>query len=87
MHYANGRPAANGDKVMQIMNRQVLIGVLYDAVPGNDYCNGTISPIPGGQHVYACLADAVHLDDVLSALNIDLKKDLRPQLAKVPKAV
>lgn len=87
MHYANGRPAKNGDKVLQLgYLGSPIVGVLYDAKPGNDYCNGTLAPMPGGQHVGACLADCVHFDDVLAVLNIDATKDLRSQLAKVPTA-
>lgn len=86
MHYANGRPAKNGDKVLQLANRQPLFGVLYDATPGNDFCNGMLAPLPGGQHVMACLADCLHLDDVLSALNLNIESfhDMRAQLKKIP---
>jgi hypothetical protein len=84
MHYANGRPAKNGDKVLQVMNRTPVIGVLYDATAGNNYCNGMLAPLSGGTHIMACLADCVHLDDVLVALNLNLNADIRAQLAKVP---
>ena len=82
MHYANGRPAKNGDTVLQITH-QIAIGVLYNATHGNDYCNGMLAPIPGGQHTMACLADCVHFDDVLAALNLDPKKSMREQLANI----
>lgn len=86
MHYANGRLAKNGDKVLQIVYRNPVIGVLYDAVAGNDYCNGQLAPLGGGTHVGACLADCVHVDDVFAVLGIDLSKELRSQLAKVPRS-
>jgi len=87
MHYANGRPAKNGDKVLQMgYNKLVIVGLLYDATPGNDFCNGTLAPLGGGPHVGACLADCVHLDDVLQALNIDHTKEIRSQLAKIPQS-
>lgn len=84
MHYANGRPARNGDTVLQMMYGKPTVGVLYDAKAGNDYCNGMLAPIPGGQHVGACLADCVHWDDVLAVLNIDITREMRSQLAVVP---
>jgi len=70
MHYRNGREAQNGDKVVQlnISTGQIeAVGILYDATPGNDYCNGKIAPI---QHplVSACLIDCLHVDDVQKML-------------------
>ena len=68
MHYRNGREAKNGDKIVQLGGygsgtQIVTMGVLYDAQPGNDYCNGNIAPI---QNVVsgACLCDCLHVDDV-----------------------
>lgn len=72
MHYRNGREAKNGDKVVQLGGygygaQIVAVGVLYDAQPGNDYCNGTIAPI---QHTTAgaCLCDCLHVDDLAELL-------------------
>ena len=70
MHYRNGREAKNGDKVIQLGydgSKVTALGVLYDAQPGNDYCNGTIAPIqlPATS---ACLCDCLHLDDVADLL-------------------
>lgn len=46
MHYKNGREAKNGDKVVLIPTYgNPVIGILYDAVAGNDYCNGRIAPM------------------------------------------
>ena len=86
MHYANGRPAKNGDKVLQVLfNNGVVVGILYDAVAGNDYCNGMLAPSGGGAHIGACLADCVHIDDVLAVLGLDLKSGkTREQLSKIP---
>lgn len=44
-----------------------VIGILYDAQAGNDYCNGSIAPIRPGD---PCpnLKECLHLDDVLQAL-------------------
>lgn len=70
MHYRNGRLAVNGDKVVQMGmdgSKIVAVGVLYDAVPGNDYCNGQIAPIQ--QSVAgACLCDCLHIDDLAELL-------------------
>jgi len=68
MHYKNGREAKNGDKVMLVPAYGVsVIGVLYDAVAGNDNCNGRLAPISTND---PCpdLKDCLHLDDVLTAL-------------------
>lgn len=81
MHYRNGREAHNGDKIVQIGGYGTsahvnAIGVLYDAKPGNDHCNGQIAPIqmPG---VSACLCDCLHVDD-LAALLASAGLDKRP---------
>jgi hypothetical protein len=64
MHYRNGREAKNGDKVVQLSDGKVAqIGVLHDAVPGNEYCNGCIAPTHTTT-VYACLCDCLHVDDL-----------------------
>ena len=73
MHYRNGREAKNGDRVVQLVidgdnaGRILATGVLYDAKPGNDYCNGMIAPV---QQVItgACLCDCLHVDDVAEML-------------------
>lgn len=69
MHYRNGREAKNGDKVVQLNHegKVITVGVLYDAIPGNDYCNGSIAPI---QQVVsgACMVDCLHADDLAEIL-------------------
>lgn len=68
MHYQNGREAKNGDKVMLLPTYgQPVVGILYDAQAGNDYCNGKIAPILPND---PCpnLKECLHLDDVLKAL-------------------
>lgn len=70
MHYRNGREAKNGDKVIQLTSggplKIVSTGILYDATPGNDYCNGSIAPLP--QHQGACMCDCLHVDDIMEIL-------------------
>jgi hypothetical protein len=68
MHYKNGRPAQNGDKVVLVPSYgNPVVGILYNAVAGNDFCNGQIAvthqndPCPN-------LKECLHLDDVLAAL-------------------
>ncbi len=74
MHYRNGREAKNGDVIVSIgcacgTSQFVLrTGVLFDAVTGNDYCNGTLVPLTGGMPEMACLADCFHIDDVLEMI-------------------
>jgi hypothetical protein len=82
MHYRNGREAKNGDKIVQIGGygsggAVSAIGVLYDAKPGNDHCNGYIAPI----HVSptsACLCDCLHVDDLAEILK-EKGLDKRPE--------
>lgn len=77
MHYRNGREAKNGDKIVSLNGGKVeAFGVLHSAVPGNDYCNGSIAPtqpIPSG----ACLCDCLHVDD-LAAILAEKGLDKRP---------
>lgn len=68
MHYKNGRVAKNGDKVVVIPSYGApTIGILYDAIPGNDACNGKVAVIapndPG-----ANLSECLHYDDVKATL-------------------
>ena len=75
MHYKNGRPAQNGDKVVLIPdyprdeNGNSLaiptIGILYDAIEGNDTCNGKLARISPND---PCpnLKECLRLDDVLA---------------------
>lgn len=69
MHYRNGREAKNGDRIVQIggFSQITAVGVLYDAKPGNDHCNGAIAPIQNSV-VSACLCDCLHVDDVAEML-------------------
>ena len=71
MHYKNGREAKNGDKVVLLAGlgtpyaRPPVAGILYDAVAGQDYCNGRLAimlpsdPTPS-------LKECLHLDDFLA---------------------
>jgi hypothetical protein len=68
MHYKNGRAAKNGDKVVLFSSYYApIVGILYDAVAGNDTCNGRLAPIQPND---PCpnLKECLHLDDVLAAL-------------------
>lgn len=67
MHYKNGRVAKNGDRVVSINSQGVPVaGILYNAVPGNDYCNGRLSIIRNDDP-YANLKECLHADDVARA--------------------
>lgn len=81
MHYRNGREAQNGDKVVQLSSygeaRITAVGILFDATPGNDYCNGSIAPTNGGIVTGACICDCIHADD-LAALLAEKGLDKRP---------
>jgi hypothetical protein len=81
MHYKNGREAKNGDKVVLIPEypkdaegRSLgtpVIGILYDAQAGNDYCNGRIARINATDPT-PNLKECVHLEDFLRALPKDV---------------
>ena len=82
MHYRNGREAKNGDKIVQLGGygdgaQIVAVGVLYDAKPGNDYCNGSIAPVQQAI-TGACMCDCLHLDDVAAMLK-EKGLDKRPE--------
>jgi hypothetical protein len=85
MHYRNGRPAQNGDKVVSFGNgggsKIEAVGILVNAVAGNDHCNGqvvTIHSFNGTAMVSgACLCDCLHMDDV-TALLAEKGLDKRP---------
>lgn len=69
MHYRNGREAKNGDTVVGIGNdgKIVTLGVLHNATPGNDYCNGSLAPLHTTVGM-ACMCDCLHVDDVAAIL-------------------
>jgi hypothetical protein len=77
MHYRNGREAKNGDLIVSLEGGKIkAVGVLYGAVPGNDYCNGNIAPTQLTVDL-ACLCDCLHIDDV-SAILEEKGLDKRP---------
>lgn len=67
MHYKNGREAKNGDKVVLFnYNGTVTGGILYDAVAGNDHCNGKIA-VTTANDPCPDLKQVLHADDVAKA--------------------
>lgn len=79
MHYKNGREAKNGDKVVLISSYgPPQIGILYDAVADNDYCNGKLARIHPSDSM-PNLKECLHLDDVLKALPAEV-----PDTSRVP---
>jgi hypothetical protein len=77
MHYRNGREAKNGDEVVQLSSfgpvRITAVGLLFNATPGNDFCNGSIAPTNGGIVTGACMCDCLHAEDLAEILK---EKDL-----------
>lgn len=64
MHYANGRIAKNGDKVVLMNNYgSPVLGILYDAQAGNNDCNGRIA-VCTARDVMPDLKSCLHYDDV-----------------------
>lgn len=77
MHYRNGRPAKNGDKIVSFGNsggsKIDAVGFLVNAVAGNDHCNGQLVTIHGWNNGTAfvsgaCLCDCLHVDDLAEIL-------------------
>lgn len=79
MHYRNGREAKNGDKIVRLDGGKIVaFGYLVDAVPGNDYCNGSIISKGSINQDYACLCDCLHVDDLAEML-AEKGLDKRPE--------
>lgn len=77
MHYKNGREAKNGDKVVLLpphTHGTPVAGILYDAVAGNDFCNGRIA-ITSQSDPRPNLKECLHFDDVKAA---DIKDTTAP---------
>lgn len=72
MHYKNGREAKNGDKVVLITDYGAMLGILYDATAGNDFCNGKIAVIRPND---PCpnLKECLHIDDVKPVFALEKK--------------
>jgi hypothetical protein len=84
MHYKNGREAKNGDKVVLFpIYGPPLVGLLYDAQAGNDYCNGKVAamsvsdPCPN-------LKECLHLDDVLGIIPPEVPDRSAPPTNEAP---
>lgn len=79
MHYKNGREAKNGDKVLLLPSWGApVVGILYDAMAGNDTCNGKLAPC-SPIDPWPNLAECLHIDDVKAA---DLAKLIADTSAK-----
>jgi hypothetical protein len=67
MHYKNGREAKNGDKVVFIPEYGAPVaGLLYNAIAGNDSCNGRIA-VMRSDDPFPDLRYCLHADDVAKA--------------------
>ena len=65
MHYANGRIAKNGDKVILFPQYgSPVLGILYDATAGNNDCNGKLAPCSPSDPM-PDLKSCIHYDDVV----------------------
>ena len=64
MHYKNGREAKNGDMILVKPSYGApYVGMLYNAVAGNDNCNGRVA-IPSITDPCPNLQECLHIDDV-----------------------
>ena len=82
MHYRNGREAKNGDPIVSLDGPPGIVksvGILRDATPGNEYCNGYIQQghEPKASDPIACMCDCLHVDD-LAAILAEKGLDKRP---------
>jgi hypothetical protein len=73
MHYKNGREAKNGDKVVLISKHgECRVGILHDARPGQDRCNGNLAQVSSD---YTCdLADCLHIEDAITLFHPEAAK-------------
>ena len=70
MHYKNGREAHNGDRILVSPSYgKPYIGILYDAVAGNNDCNGRVA-IPTANDPMPDLKDCVHVEDVVLPVSV-----------------
>ncbi len=70
MHYKNGREAKNGDKVVYLpKHAPPRAGILYDAIAGNDHCNGRLAQ-PSPTDPMPDLKDCLHADDVAALADV-----------------
>lgn len=83
MHYKNGRPAQNGDKVVLLGNnwRAPVAGILYDAKAGNNDCNGKIA-VTSASDPMPDLKEVLHADDVAAAALAGTIPDSKPKPAE-----
>lgn len=65
MHYANGRQAVAGDRVVRIDDKGPTHGVVYALTGGSDTCNGRLAE-DRSNNPYINLRDYVHVDDAQS---------------------
>ena len=73
MHYKNGREAKNGDMIVLLPQYGApVVGILYDAKPGNDFCNGNIARTTASD-CCANLSECLHVDDVKAAVKAALE--------------
>lgn len=84
MHFKNGREAKNGDKVVMIPGYgSPVAGILYDAQPGNDNCNGRLA-IPAPTDPSVNLKECLHADDIAAATIQDSTMSVPPGTAPTP---
>ena len=86
MHYKNGREAHNGDKIVILPpwpGTVPVAGILYDAVFGNDNCNGRVA-ITSQNDGLVNLAECLHFDDLLAATVPDTTSSTDPASPATP---
>jgi len=65
MHYANGREAKVGDKVVgKTTDGTPIGGVVCDAVPESDTFNLTVIPYPLNYIPITTASECLHVDDI-----------------------
>lgn len=69
MHYKNGRPAKNGDRIFKLGDKYSppVAGILYDAQGDSNDCNGRIA-ITSPNDPVADLKNCLHADDIAKAI-------------------
>ncbi|XHR29879.1 MAG: hypothetical protein ACFUZC_04860 [Chthoniobacteraceae bacterium] len=72
MHYANGREAKIGDRIVFKDYQGIpYAGVVASAIPGSDTCNLNVVPVTVTGTMSVTAREAMHIDDALTVLTPD----------------
>lgn len=71
MHYKNGRPAKEGDKVINLTTGES--GIVHSSNAGSETCNARLAQ-PTPNDPWVTLGECLHFDDIAAAAIPDSSK-------------